>query len=283
MMPNSVFITGTKSGIGLELVRQFAVSNNPPKYIFATCRNPNEAKNLRDLADAHKNVILVDLDVSNDQQIEEAVKLVESKVGNDGLNLLINNAGVLISEGCKFPQLNRDVINRHFDVNATSPLMLTQAFFPLLKKAADKNPSAPRSITKAAIVNITSEAGSLHNKLIYSSNLLGSYGYRGSKAGLNVLSKNLSFDLKEHGILIANICPGYVDTGMSAKMTEYLQGMPIPRALIITQKQTPDESVTLVMGTMQRLREAHNGGYFRRHGEKIEDFDFASATAENGH
>jgi len=280
-MPKSVFITGTKSGIGLEFVRQFATCENPPQYIFASCRNPNEAQNLKILADAHKNVHLVDLDVSNDAQIEKAVEFVSSKVGDDGLNLLINNAGVLISQGAKFPNVSREIINRHFDVNATSPLILTQAFFPLLKKAADKQPSAPLSVSKAAVVNITSEAGSLHNKLIYSSNLIGSYGYRGSKGGLNVLTKNLSFDLKEHGILIVGFCPGYVDTGMSKNLAQFLQGQPIPKALIVTKKQTPEESVTLIMATMKRLNEAHNGGYLRRNGEKIEDYDFANATDES--
>lgn len=278
MAPKSVFITGTKSGIGLELVRQFAISDNPLNYIFASARNPNQAKQLSTLAEAHKNVHLVDLDVSNDHQIEAAVKYVSSVVGEDGLNLLINNAGALISEGSKFPQINREVINRHFDVNATSPLMLTQAFLPLLKKAADKHPSEPMSTSRAAVINITSEAGSLHNKLVYSANLIGSYGYRASKAGLNLLTKNLSFDLKEYGILIAGFCPGYVDTGMSENLAEYLQGKSIPRALLITKKQTPEESVTLVMASMKRLKDEHNGGYFRRNGEKIEDFDFASAT-----
>lgn len=65
-------------------------------------------------------------DISNDEQIESAVEYVASIVGDDGLNLLINNAGILVSEGCKFPQISREVINRHFDVNATSALMLTQ-------------------------------------------------------------------------------------------------------------------------------------------------------------
>jgi NAD(P)-dependent dehydrogenase (short-subunit alcohol dehydrogenase family) len=98
------------------------------------------------------------------------------------------------------------------------------------------------------------------------------------QAGFNLLTKNLSFDLKEHGILIAGICPGYVDTGMSAKLDEYLQGQSVPRALLITKRQTPEESVTLIMATLTRLTDGHNGGYFRRNGEKIEDYDFSSAT-----
>jgi len=134
------------------------------------------------------------------------------------------------------------------------------------------------SISKATIVNITSEAGSLHNKLVYSANILGSFGYRSSKAALNLLTKHLSFDLKNDGILIVAICPGYVATDMSAQLNKLLQGQPIPQRLLDVKRQTPEESVTLIMETMQRLTDKHNGGYFRRNGEKIEDFDFAPAT-----
>jgi len=278
MTPKSVFITGAKSGIGLEFVRQFAICNNPPEHIFASGRNPNEAKDLRALAEAHKNVHLVDLDVTNDRQIEEAVKLVSSKVGSEGLNLLINNAGVVISNGGEFPNIVRETVNRQFDVNSTSPLMLTQAFFSLLKTAADKQPSAPMSISKAAVVNISSEGGSLHGAGRVSMNDMGGYGYSGSKAALNILAKNLSFDLKSLGILIVTFCPGYVDTGMVQKILEYVQDRPAVQAMQAYKKQTPEESVTLVMATMKRMTDAHNGGYFRRNGEKIEDYDFASAT-----
>jgi NAD(P)-dependent dehydrogenase (short-subunit alcohol dehydrogenase family) len=59
MAPKSVFITGTKSGVGLELVRQFALCDNPPKHIFASARNPDGV--LKDLTKAHKNIHLVDL------------------------------------------------------------------------------------------------------------------------------------------------------------------------------------------------------------------------------
>jgi len=278
MTPKSVFITGTKSGIGLELVRQFATCENPPKLIFASCRNPNDAADLRALADAHKNVHLVDLDVANDRQIEQAVKLVSSVVGDDGLNLLINNAGVLISEGSKFPNINREIINRQFDVNATSPLLMTQAFLPLLKKAAEKQPSAPMSISKAAVINVSSEGGSLHSKIPSSANAGGSHGYRASKGGLNVLTKNLSFDLKEYGILIVGMCPGFVDTGMTQKLVGFLQSQSLPPPTM--NKMIPEQSVTPMMETFKRFTDAHNGGYFRRNGEKIEDYGFASATVE---
>lgn len=61
MLPFSVFITGAKSGIGLEFVRQFASSNDAPSHIFASGRKATESEELVKLASEHKNVNLVDL------------------------------------------------------------------------------------------------------------------------------------------------------------------------------------------------------------------------------
>jgi len=188
---------------------------------------------------------------------------------------------VLISEGGQFPNISREAVNRQFDVNATSPLLLTQAFFPLLKMAANKQPTTPMSISKAAVVNISSEGGSLHNTGRYSMNDFGTYGYCASKAGLNILTRSLSFDLKEYGILVVGFCPGFVETRMTDKLAEFIKDGPIPDSMRMYKKQTPEESVTLIMATMKRFTDAHKGGYFRKNGEKIEDYDFASATAEN--
>lgn len=61
MAPKSVFITAVKTGIGLEMVRQFATSADPPKHIFAAGRNLKAASDLVELANAHKNIHFVEL------------------------------------------------------------------------------------------------------------------------------------------------------------------------------------------------------------------------------
>lgn len=66
--------------------------------------------------------------MTDDKQIENAVKVVSDVVGDEGLNLLINNAAVIISEGDQLPNIKRDVINRHLDVNATSALLIVQVW-----------------------------------------------------------------------------------------------------------------------------------------------------------
>lgn len=99
---------------------------------------------------------------------------------------------------------------------------------------------------------------------------------------MNILTKNLSFDLKPHGILIVGICPGYVYTKLVQELLDFRrqQGQEVPECLHEKHTVTPDVSVSLLMGTMSRLTDKHTGGYFRRNGEKMEDFDFASATED---
>lgn len=91
----SYLITGTSRGIGHELVRQLAAK--PPaevRTIFATSRSVNAP--LQELADQHPGrVLLVPIDVTDPDRISQAVATVESVVGDKGLDVLINNAGIV--------------------------------------------------------------------------------------------------------------------------------------------------------------------------------------------
>jgi len=69
MSPRSVLITGCNRGIGLELVKQFLKVDNPPQHIIATCRKPDEAKELTELASGNNSVTVIPLDVKNYDQV----------------------------------------------------------------------------------------------------------------------------------------------------------------------------------------------------------------------
>lgn len=70
--------------------------------------------------------------MTNDKHIADAVNLVDSIVGQDGLNLLINNAAMLQREGSEFPSIDRANLMRHFDANVASPILIAQVRdFPL--------------------------------------------------------------------------------------------------------------------------------------------------------
>ncbi len=87
----NVLITGCNRGIGLELTKHFL--KLCPTNLFVTCRDPTKADELTTLAKANSNMHVLTLDVKDHSTYDGVVKAVGDKVGDDGLNVLINNAG----------------------------------------------------------------------------------------------------------------------------------------------------------------------------------------------
>ncbi|KAJ8043692.1 hypothetical protein HOLleu_10897 [Holothuria leucospilota] len=207
----SLLITGANRGIGLEFVRQLAESKEGKwKHIFAACRNPAKAESLQKLAAIHPHVTPITLDVTDDATIEAAVKEVSSVVKENGLNVLINNAGIIALEPLE--KVNREMLHEYFNVNTAGPLIIVQKFLPLLKQGAATSKVSGLSFYRGSIFNMTSGMGSI------SDNTSGKmYAYRASKAALNMVSRSLSVDLKADNILAISLAPGWVQTDMGGK------------------------------------------------------------------
>ncbi|XP_067654345.1 uncharacterized protein [Haliotis asinina] len=118
LSPKSVFITGANRGLGLAFVKHFLGLEEPPTHVFAACRQPDQATELTRLAGENGRVRVVKLDVREDEEIAAAVVEVEKVVGDDGLNLLLNNAAVRQHEQ-GLESLTREKMNYHFDCNVT--------------------------------------------------------------------------------------------------------------------------------------------------------------------
>ena len=130
MSLTNVLITGANRGIGLELVRQVLTTTHA-KHVIATTRQSSHPE-LDQLRDKHPNRLhVLQLEGTNYSCFPEFVKQVEAIVGDQGLDTLINNAGI-----CLFKLLDEvtaeDMMNV-FEVNSVAPLMLTKALLPLLK------------------------------------------------------------------------------------------------------------------------------------------------------
>ncbi|XP_015495175.1 short chain dehydrogenase gsfK-like isoform X2 [Parus major] len=181
----TVLLTGSNRGIGLELVKQLLGSPRPPAWIFATCRDPEgpRAQELRDLASKHPNLVLVKLDVENPSAITDAAKVVEGKLDGMGLNLLINNAGIY-TPTASLETVDAEDMVRTYKTNAVGPMLMAQAFLPLLKKAAQDSKEKGLSCSKAAIINISTILGSI--KKTPDSFFRPVISYRCSKADLTV-------------------------------------------------------------------------------------------------
>lgn len=207
----SVLVTGCNRGIGLSLVRQFLSLPNVPKNVIATCRNIDKAPELVELSKNNSQLKLLQIDLKDFNKYEELVKQVDSITGDNGLNVLINNAGIS-TKFTRIPMLKLEQLVENFVINTAAPLMLTKACIPLLKKASVNNSARPVGMDRAAVVNISSILGSVSQNADG-----GFYPYRCSKTALNAATKSLSLDLKGDGILVVAIHPGWCKTDMGGK------------------------------------------------------------------
>jgi len=244
---NSVFITGANRGIGLQFVKDIA-DKFKPKHLFATFRNAEQAKELHELAAKNPAIHLVQLDIADVAKYDEVVRKVDEVTGGAGLNLLINNSGILNGAKASLANLELEDFTQHFVVNSIAPILLTRAFIPLLKKAADANSRKSFEIGKAAVVNISTLIGSITDNTSG-----GYYPYRMSKVALNMGTKSLSIELKKENILITMIHPGWVQTDMGGKNATL----------------TVPQSVSSMVGVLESLNESYNGKFLNYDGKEL--------------
>ena len=179
-----ILITGSARGIGLELTRQLLAAGHE---VIAVCRNPGA-----DLPELGcERIEGIELTHSTD------IERVRIALGERRLDVLIHNAGVLHREALGTLRESVADIRAQFETNTLAPLLLTEALLPNLG-------------TGSKIAFITSRMGSIAD------NSSGAYyGYRMSKGALNVAGKSLSIDLRNRGIAVAMLHPGFVRTGMT--------------------------------------------------------------------
>lgn len=177
----TVVITGANRGIGLALVEHYLQAGCE---VYGLCRNSSDQLN----QSAAK--VIEKVDVSNPESLPDAL----AKLRNVKIDLLINNAGVLARETIQ--DCDPHTIEHQFRVNAMGPLHVSHCLLEQLK-------------SKAKIAMITSRMGSISDN-----HSGGYYGYRMSKAALNAASVCLAHDLKDQGIAVGILHPGYVQTEM---------------------------------------------------------------------
>jgi NAD(P)-dependent dehydrogenase (short-subunit alcohol dehydrogenase family) len=184
-----VLVTGAYKGIGLEVVRQLA-ARGARVYLTARQRDAGEKA-----AGAMKgDVDFLPLDVSDPVSIESAVRAVARHT--DHLDVLVNNAAILLDDGGNVLDLEGDAALKTFATNTVGPLLVTQAFQPLLAKS-----KAPR------VINISSGAGQLAEGLQD-----WAPAYSMSKTALNALTQHFAAALPQFAVNSAS--PGWVRTDM---------------------------------------------------------------------
>lgn len=232
-----MLISGANRGIGLELISQIVKLPSSPQHLFAACRNPEKAEKLKSLAKDHSNIHVIKINVDDEASIMAAKMEVENYLGQCGLNLLLNNAG--IKAGLRLNTINSEDMLQVYKTNVVGPCLMVKAFLPLLKIAASKSDVPDFSCSRAAIINISSILGSVS----CTRDISKYYDYDASKAALNMITKNMAVDLKSDKILSVAIHPGWVSTDMGG-----------PNADI-----KPAKSAEGIIKVLSMLKGEHNG------------------------
>lgn len=197
----TILVTGANRGIGLALVRKLLARGDS---VIATARDPHTADDLAPLLAQHQaRSQLLALDVTDEASIRSAMALLSAKT--TALDVLVNNAGVSSGgagdvargQGSRLGMLTAAALIDVYRVNAVGALLVTQAAVELLRKGRD-----------ARVLNVSSAMGSIAEASG------GSYAYRMSKAALNMASRALASDLRQYGIAVRSVHPGWVKTRM---------------------------------------------------------------------
>jgi NAD(P)-dependent dehydrogenase (short-subunit alcohol dehydrogenase family) len=222
--PPTVVITGANRGLGLEFAKQLGARGY---HVIGTARSPETATELK-----ATGASVEQLDVAE----SASVRAFAERLGDQPIDILINNAGILVSEG-GIEEIDVDSIARSYEVNSLGPMRVTQALLPNL-----------RSGTRKLVVQISSTMGSIARN-----DGGGYYAYRSSKAALNMLNRSLAHELEDEGFVCVVLHPGWVKTDMGG-----------PNARI-----EPQESIAGMLKVIDGLNAEKNGRFYNFRGEEL--------------
>lgn len=191
-------VTGANRGLGLECARQLGTRGY--RVIITSRAARRGAGALATLTAAGVSAELRRVDVTRSEDAQALARAVAENYGK--IDVLVNNAGVMNESRRNPPERSADPLRvapttvlELFNVNTLGALRLIQALTPYIKPGG-------------RIVNVSSGMGALTD--------MGSdyLGYRASKAALNALTRVLAHALKDRGILVNAVCPGWVRTDL---------------------------------------------------------------------
>jgi NAD(P)-dependent dehydrogenase (short-subunit alcohol dehydrogenase family) len=219
----TVVIAGASRGIGLALARQYAEQG---ARTHALARDPDSAEELRALGEKHANLSVHKVDVAKDEDVDSFAASMDS----DRVDILVNVAGITDAKGIE--GRDWDQWHRSLEIMTLGPLRTLQALLPKMGEG--------------------SKAMSLSSQVAASTWPMGGYySYRATKGALNQMMSGVALDLKDRGIVVGLLHPGYVQTDMGGPAAEI----------------TPDESAKGIRGTIDGWTLEDSGAFRKWNGE----------------
>ncbi len=222
----TVLITGTNKGVGLELTKLYAGRGDT---VLACCRDPEAATELAAVAgDVEVHGVVVGDDAS--------VKTLSTVLGGRPIDLLINNAGTVGPDAAAQNSYTMDFDGwaDTFNVNTMGPVRVLHAVMENLKAAG-----------AAKVMTVTSQMGALSLDVVMV------HAYCASKAAVNKFMRLAAIDLKQDGIAVGLVHPGWVRTDMGGPNAEL----------------SAAESAAGVAAVCDQLSLENSGGFWKWTGE----------------
>ncbi|KST61867.1 SDR family oxidoreductase [Mastigocoleus testarum] len=193
----TALVTGGNRGIGFAIARGLMQKGYE---VIITSRSLDKAKEAAEKLQEFGKVIPIELDVTDDDSIEQALNTLNQNHKIPRLDVLINNAGIYPDEGVNILTISRDLLDLTLNANTFGPVQMVQVFLPLLEKSED-----------ARIINVSSGYGEING---LSADVP---SYCLSKLALNGATIMLAQSLRSKGIVVNAMCPGWVKTDMGGE------------------------------------------------------------------
>jgi NAD(P)-dependent dehydrogenase (short-subunit alcohol dehydrogenase family) len=202
---SSYAITGAARGLGFEFIVQ--LSSKPSNTVFALVRSVSTATKLQALAKERNNIHIVQCDVTKSGEVIAAAEKIASLSGGS-LDVLVHNAVAVDMSVVALPpsaftankaEMTVSAIDQALGTGVYGTLWITNALIPLIEKSQQKK-----------IVHITS--GMVDLDLIKSTGISYAVPYAIAKASMNILVAKYAAELKDKGIKVLALSPGWVNT-----------------------------------------------------------------------
>jgi len=191
----TIIVTGASSGIGREVALQFAVEG--AQLILIARRKQLLEEVATEVEQLGGKALAIPIDVSNREQVESAVRLIDERYGK--IDVLVNNAGYGVYgtvESC----LPED-FEGQIKVNYLGAVYLTKAVLPIMRRQKT-----------GAIINISSICGKVVTPL--------DSGYCASKFALNAFTTILRKEMEGSGVSVSLVCPGFTETNWESAVVQ---------------------------------------------------------------
>ncbi|KAF8158449.1 hypothetical protein B0H34DRAFT_674857 [Crassisporium funariophilum] len=202
-MSKVILVTGSNAGIGFELVRILAEKGHT---VYLASRKESSGKEAQEklISEGLKNVKFVRLDITDVASIQAAQEKIAKEEGK--LDVLVNNAGISrMDTGLGAISISLDPIRETMETNFFGLIQTTLAFLPLLHKST----AGP-----ATILNVSTDMASNAYQARPEAQLH-FVAYNTSKAAANSYTIALAHELREEGIKVNAVTPGFTSTKLN--------------------------------------------------------------------